>query len=402
MDLKISNRVSKRIAILTLAFAVNAVAGSTAAAQNPATPAYTLKTYAQGYSHPIRLVSSPLEGSPLMVVEQEGKVSALNADPKSRKPYFDFSAELDGGSGEGGLLDFVFSPNFSESPTVVASYTGKSRTREFRVSEFTASKSDADPGSERKLIRLMIKDFVNLGGALAFGDDGRLYIGLGDGSGPSDPEDRGQNRTDLFGSVLRIGPAKGSTPKQEYETLADNPFGKNGLGNPDVWAYGFRNPRSLTFDSARRTLWEGDTGVGLEQEINEVKSGANYGWAVYDGKQCLRMRFECLDKGYAPPAVSYGKESGAGIIIGPVYTAAKHPALQGMLLYSDTKSGKIWGLKRDNGTTTANPLLVSSGRSIDAIGVDGSGRIFAADYDKGEILELIAPEADQTAGTIAK
>lgn len=390
MPLRIS-RLAAFVALLLVGF------GSAERASAESGPTYTLTPYAKGYSHPIRFVTAPGAEGPSYVVEQEGKVTPLTPDTKAREPYLDLSTELIGGTGEGGLLDFAFHPKFAENGLVVVSYTGKSRTPEFRVSEFSASKSGVDTNTERKLLRTMIQEYTHLGGALAFGPEDRLFIGVGDASGPSDPQDRGQSRGDIFGAILRIGTERPSTGKQEYETPKDNPLIKNELGNHDIWAYGFRDPRTLTFDPVTKTLWAGDAGVGLEQEIDDVKPGGNYGWAVYDGKQCLRMRFECLDKAYASPVVAYGKELGSAIVIGPVYQGDKFPALKGMLLYADSRTGKVWGLKREGNAVKENPLLVSSGLSLSAIGVDAKGAIYVADYEKGEILELSSGAAPATA-----
>ncbi len=348
---------------------------------------FTLKPFAGGYAHPIRFVTPPGGGGPLYVVQQEGAVLPLSADPKDRDPLIDLSTELSGGSGEGGLLDIAFHPQYADNGLVYVTYTTKTRTIELRLSEFTATRGHVDTGGERKMIRSIIQEYTNLGGSLAFGPDGMLYIGIGDGSGPSDPQDRGQNRGDLFGSVLRIGTEK-PAGKQEYTTPADNPFVKNDIGNHDIYAYGFRDPRSMTWDLATKTLYAGDTGIGLEQEIDEIKPAGNYGWAVFDGKQCMRMRFECMDKAYVAPVLSYLKETGTAIALGPIYAGAKHPSLTGMLLYADGHTGKVWGLKRENGSTSANPLLLSSGRSLSAVGVDPTGTIYVSDYDKGEIFEL--------------
>ena len=144
------------------------------------------------------------------------------------------------------------------------------------------------------------------GGELAFGPDGYLYLSLGDGGGGGDPEETGQDNTDLLGSVLRLD-VSGATG---YAVPAGNPF-VSGAGLDEVWAYGFRNPWRFSFDTFTGDLWLGDVGQGSWEEIDVVSAAGNYGWDNLEGFVCYEPSAGCDQSGLTSPEFAYDHSSGA-------------------------------------------------------------------------------------------
>ena len=354
-----------------------------------------LEPVAAGYEKPVQIVSAPGETGTLYVVEHTGKVRTLNAESSARRTVLDLS-EAVVLTAESGLLGFAFHPSYQTNRLAYAHYIGKARTNENRISEYTIpAGGSGDPEGERRLIRLMQKTLTNLGGQIAFGPDNFLYIGLGDGSGENDPQDTGQNANDALASILRIDVQEEASTKQSYLAPVDNPFVVSSLGSRDVWAYGLRNPRTLSFDPLTKNLWSGDAGPGIEQEINLIQKGGNYGWSVFDGVGCLRMKFECMNQKYRSPAASYVKKDGTAVTVGFVqHGSALGAEFDGALFFADQASGNIWALKKAGEPGAAKELVIASGKQISAFGLSEAGEILVADYATGDILKITAPLPD--------
>lgn len=381
-------------AILTGSFLV-CVAGYSFAQQPPTTPAgppkLALEELATGYTQPLQFAVSPDSLSAVFVVQRNGKVQSLEADEKQRTTILDIQEIVIPGD-QLGLLGFAFHPRYNENRLTYAHYIGKSRELENRISEFTVlGTGTGTPDAERKILRISDPGPTQNGGQIHFGPDDYLYIGIGDGGGVNDPKDRGQNTQDHYGSILRIGVEADEATKQAYLAPVDNPYVTNSLGNRDVWATGLRDPRTFTFDTLTRSLWVGDAGNGIEQEINLVRPGGNYGWSKFDGTGCLSMRFECMNQKYLPPVTSYLKKDGTSVVVGAVYHGAALPQeMDGVLVYADQTSGKLWGLKYEGGSVKENRLLLDTGKQVSAIGQDAKGEILLADYQTGGIYRLIS------------
>jgi len=348
-----------------------------------------LELFAAGYEKPLQIVT-PVEASePPYVVEQTGAVVSLNPDKAKRVTILDLKEEVVL-TDEAGLLGFAFHPEFAVNHFAYAHYIGKSREKENRISEFHISGGvPSGANDERRMIRLLQKNLENLGGQIAFGPDKNLYISIGDGDGQTDSENRGQNQNDQFANILRIGVAEETSTNQPYLAPVDNPYVANGLGHRDVWAVGLRNPRTFTFDPETKNLFVGDAGTGIEQEVDLVRAGGNYGWSVFDGIGCLRMRFECMNQKYSSPIVSYLKTSGTAVSVGFVYDGDAIASLKGALLYGDKKSGRLWALKYSGGKLISNDLILETGKEISCFGQTPSGEPLLADYKTGAIYQLV-------------
>jgi glucose/arabinose dehydrogenase len=214
------------------------------------------------------------------------------------------------------------------------------------------------------------------GGELAFGSDGYLYLSLGDGGGGGDPEETGQDNTDLLGSVLRLDVSGAG-----YTSPPTNPFFGSTPGRDEVWAYGFRNPWRFSFDSVAGDLWLADVGQGSWEEVDLVTSGGNYGWDCYEGFVSYEPA-GCSPSGKIPPEHVYSHADGACAVTGGfVYRGAQLPELWGWYVYGDFCNGRIWALDTDG--SGGNVLLLDTGYLIPSFGQLADGEIVVVTYSDG-------------------
>jgi glucose/arabinose dehydrogenase len=238
----------------------------------------------------------------------------------------------------------------------------------------------------------VVQPFTNHnGGQLAFGPDGYLYIGLGDGGSGGDPLNNAQNPLALLGKMIRIDVGSNTGT---YAVPAGNPFVGNAAYRPEIWALGLRNPWRFSFDRQTGDLFIADVGENTYEEVNFQPAGGlggtNYGWNIMEGLHCYNAT-SCDPAGLTLPVVEYQHLSGnCSIIGGYVYRGSLYPALRGVYLYGDFCSGRIWGLKLA-GTTVENRLLLESGIVLSTFGEDEAGTIYVADPVSGNIYKITSP-----------
>jgi glucose/arabinose dehydrogenase len=354
-------------------------------------PAIALATVASGLASPVDL-ADPKDGSGrLFVVEQAGRVRILRNGQLDATPLLDITDRVRC-CGERGLLGIALPPNFAQKGYFYLNYTtdalGQLQTR---ISRFylTANADIADPDSEQ-IVLVYDQPYVNHnGGALAFGPDGFLYIGVGDGGSGGDPENRAQNLTDILGKMVRIDVETGSPVT--YTIPPTNPFVERANVLPEIWAYGLRNPWRYSFDRQTGDLFIADVGQNAYEEIDfqpaASSGGENYGWRITEGTHCYNPN-PCDSAGLTPPIWEYDRsQNDRSVTGGFVYRGAAYPALQGIYLYGDYVSGRIWGLRFD-GSGWENRLLLESGRNISSFGQDGAGEVYVIDH-AGEILQVV-------------
>ncbi len=305
-----------------------------------------LELVADGLRDPIGLTSAGDGSGRLFVNERDGVVRVIDPDGRLQdRPFVDLSDRIAAG-GERGLLGLAFHPDFATNRRLFVHYSraGDGATV---VSELTASADlqTADPGSERVLFTVP-DPFVNHnGGQLAFGPDGYLYIGLGDGGGGGDPLQNGQNPDVLLGKILRIDVDAQDARPAHTRIPADNPFGPGGAnpggGRPEIWALGLRNPWRFSFDPDGGDLYIGDVGQGSWEEIDrqpaDSAGGENYGWNVMEGRHCFGG--DCDQTGYVKPIAEYSHDLGCSVTGGYVYRGTAQPELQGVYVFGDYCSG---------------------------------------------------------------
>jgi len=351
----------------------------------------------------------------LFVVEQhQGKIWSFPNDPATsdKKLFLQLPDPLNGGNEEG-LLGLAFHPNYKQNGQFFVYYSADDRDKDGTgrrsvVSRFTASKGDprqADPASEQR-IWLGPKDpFENHnGGCIAFGPDGFLYIALGDGGAADDPLSTGQDPTDHFASILRIDvdrPADG----KPYGIPADNPKSKGGAyakWAPEVYAIGLRNVWKFTFDRKDHTFWAADVGQNLWEMVHVVKNGGNYGWSIREATHPFQpKRRQRVDPAapISPPLAEYPhspskdrKDDGKSVTGGYDYRGRPLPQLDGVYLYGDFDTGRVWGLRESGGKAVANAEVVdltpATKLNIAAFGEDAAGEVYVLAFD-GRIHKFV-------------
>lgn len=308
-------------------------------------PAIALETVEAGLEAPVHLVSPPGDAR-LFVVEQEGRIRIIEDDALVAEPFLDIAARVDAG-GERGLLGLAFHPDYAANGRFFVNFTSGGATR---IEEFGASPDPyrASPDPVRALLVIDQPAGNHNGGLLAFGPDGYLWIGMGDGGGAGDTYGNGQDPMTLLGTMLRIDVDSGDP----YGIPADNPFADGAGGAPEVWAYGLRNPWRWAFDTQAGLLWIADVGQQRWEEINARPAdepGLNYGWNIMEGAHCYGAD-DCSTSGLVFPVHEYSHADGCSITGGFVYRGAAIPDLVGRYVYADYCDGWIRSLALEDGT----------------------------------------------------
>ena len=348
------------------------------------------------FDRPVVLLQEPDSRSYWYVVEQTGRIHrfANVESTTSTSLFIDISAKVRSG-GEMGLLGMAFDPDFGNNGQVYLSYTAQNGALFSYISRFTSNDGGLtlDPASEEIILQVEQPYTNHNGGQIAFGTDGFLYIGLGDGGSGGDPLGHGQNINSLLGAMLRID-VKGAAP---YGIPADNPFAASsgcvsGNGCREIYAWGLRNPWRWSFDSLTGELWAGDVGQSQWEEIDYIELGKNYGWNVLEGNQCYPpATINCDTTDMAPPVIAYGRTEGRSVTGGYVYRGSLIPGLVGKYLYGDFSSGKIWAIEADPATIDLPVLLLVSGMNISSFAEDNDGELYVLNYGGGTIHRIISP-----------
>ena len=372
-------------------------------AQSPSAYSVTAAFPNLTFNQPDGIFSDPTNSNRLFVIEQAGVIRVFNnaQNASTSSVFLDISSRVLYG-GEQGLLGLAFHPNYSQNGYFYVDYVADNPRRTI-IARFTVSGDEnvADQNSEQIILEISQPFSNHKGGQLAFGPDGYLYIGMGDGGSAGDPMGNGQSLTTLLGKILRIdvnAPSEG----RSYGIPNDNPYFGNTLGyREEIYAYGFRNPWRFSFDSATGALWVGDVGQNTLEEIDIVEKGKNYGWNIMEGTLCFDPAVDCNQTGLTLPVWNYTRDQGTTIIGGYVYHGSALPSLDGAYVYGDFGSGRIWAL-HVNGASAENTLLVDSGLNIASFGTDQNSELYFSAYD-GKIYKLTAiviPEVPTTTGLI--
>jgi len=340
------------------------------------------------FSKPVDLQSARDGSGRLFVVEQAGRILVFeNSETASRAEVFlDIRAIVNDAGREEGLLGLAFDPAFVQNRNYFVYYS-VSNPRRTRVSRFTADVQRPDTtavGSQQDVIDIAQPHANHNGGQVAFGPDGLLYIGPGDGGSGDDPDNHGQNRTTLLGNILRIDAR--SLP---YSIPQDNPYAGNQDGyREEIYAYGMRNPWRFSFDPVTGWLWCGDVGQNTWEEIDIIKRGRNYGWKIMEASHCRPPTSNCDTSGLEPPVWEYDHSGSRGSVTGGyVYRGSRLTELVGAYIHADFVSGEIWALRYRESSEPTNALLVDSGLDVSSFGVDDRGELYICAFD-GKIYKL--------------
>jgi glucose/arabinose dehydrogenase len=355
---------------------------------------------AQGFSAPLDIVNAHDGSNRLFVAEQGGRIWILQGGARDPVAFLDVSGLVVAG-GERGLLGVAFHPQYRDNGRFFIDYTrvadGATVIAEYRVS---SNAQRADPASARVLL-VIAQPFENHnGGALRFGPDGLLYIGMGDGGSGNDPGNRAQDVSQLLGKILRIDVDHGDP----YGIPPGNPFADAPplSARREIWAYGLRNPWRFAFDRATGDFYVGDVGQGAWEEVDRFATGtgagSNLGWRGMEGRHCtgLSTAIACNDPSLQLPIVEYDHGAGrCSITGGTVYRGTAVPALASRYVYADYCTGSMWSAAPDRDGTWRVRDLIAYGSPISTFGEDEAGELYFADYSRGQVRRLVAEPGDR-------
>jgi glucose/arabinose dehydrogenase len=278
------------------------------------------------------------------------------------------------------LLGLVFHPNYPENGLFFVNYTDRSGDTVIARYRVTGDPNVADPSSETVLLRADQPYGNHNGGGLAFGPDGYLYIGLGDGGSGGDPFGNGQKLDTFLGKILRLD----VDSAEPYAIPADNPF------ENEIWAYGLRNPWRISFDSLTSDLYIGDVGQNQWEEIDFVAAGTpggmNFGWNYLEGTHPYEGS-PPQNAQLVPPVAEYDHSQGCSVTGGYVYRGMMSQ-WNGIYLYGDYCTGTVWGLIR-SGEGWQNQALFGAVGNITSFGQDALGEVYIL-TDEGKVFRLAA------------
>jgi glucose/arabinose dehydrogenase len=319
----------------------------------------------------------------LFVVEQPGRIWVIENDSATnvRTLFLDITSRVDDAGWEEGLLGLAFHPEYAANGYFYVNYTaaGPDRTVISRFSVSASNPDSADAASEFEILSFRQPYSNHNGGCLKFGPDGYLYIGVGDGGSAGDPQDNGQDRRTLLGSILRIDIDNPSGGKA-YGIPRDNPYAGNTEGfAEEIYAWGLRNPWRFSFDPPTGQLWAADVGQNQIEEVDLIVAGGNYGWNIMEGSRCYNAQ-ECDTAGLILPIAEYSHNEGKSITGGYVYRGNLVGSLAGIYIYADFLSGRMWGLSYESGNASVTRLL-DSGLSISSFGTDQNNELYVLAFD---------------------
>ncbi len=339
---------------------------------------------ASGFTQPLDLEDAG--DGVLYIVEQIGLIHVLQNGERLAQPFLDIQQRVSTQASEQGLLGLTFDADYAQNRIFYLDYTDTQGDTVIARYQAAPDGLTADPNSEEVLLQIKQPYGNHNGGNVAFGPDGFLYIGMGDGGSGGDPEGRAQNTEVLLGKLLRIA----VSGQEKYAVPADNPY-VDGGGRAEIFAIGLRNPWRFSFDQANGDLYIADVGQGEWEEINYmpgVVPGVNYGWDYREGVHAF--------EGQPPegltltdPVLEYGHDQGCSVTGGYVYRGSELPDLYGVYLYGDYCTGKVWGTLPSDQAAWPSVELFSTGENISAFGQDQQGEVYLIAHG-GRIYQLQA------------
>ncbi len=355
---------------------------------------------------PIALLQAPSGDTDWYAVEKRGTVIRFQDEEGGGTPsvFIDFEELVYDGAGEMGLLGMAFHPDYESDGRIFLSYNvideddvRYSVLGEVDTNEARTVVTSTEP---RELLRVLQRWGNHNGGAIHFGPDGYLYMGLGDEGRSNDYYRNGQDPNTLHATILRLD--VDDTGDEPYLIPPDNPF-VDGGGRPEIFAWGLRNPWQFSFDSETGDLWVADVGQNKFEEIDVVVNGGNYGWPIFEGNSCyLGSEAECDNEDLLPPVLDYphGFDTleGDSVTGGYVYRGTVLPHLVGDYVFGDFSRGRIfaYGIDEVTGESFFSELADES-LGLSTFGQRRDGELFAVDLYSGRIYQLVPPEEPEEA-----
>lgn len=347
-----------------------------------------------GLENPVHITHAGDGSDRLFIVEQLGRVRIVQNGSLLTTPFLDIANRVSS-DGEQGLLSIAFSPRYSQTGHVYVNYTntdGDTVIARYRVGR---DANQLNPNSEVILLTIEQPFANHNGGQLAFGPDGYLYVGMGDGGSGGDPQNNAQDPASLLGKILRINvESDGNT----FSIPTNNPFltdnDPTDAIRDEIWALGLRNPWRFSFDRETGDLYIADVGQSNREEVNvqfaASPGGENYGWRVFEGTERYTPT-DPVPTNLVFPVAEYDHDEGRSITGGFVYRGPVDSDLTGVYLYGDFVNGRIWGLQRQ-GDQWETSLLLDTAFGISTFGEDEAGNLYVADFFEGIIYAIAVPE----------
>ncbi len=337
----------------------------------------------------------------IFVLQQNGliKVFANDSSATSSSTFLNVANKLSSPGGEEGLLGLAFHPDYENNGYFYINYTAPSplRTVISRFSVISGNPNKADSLSELKILEVGQPFSNHNAGMILFGNDGYLYITMGDGGSGGDPGNRAQQLDTLLGKILRIN-IDSTAPGLNYSIPADNPL--VGLpGRDEIFAWGMRNPWRISVDPPTGDIWMGDVGQGSWEEIDLLESGKNYGWRCYEGNATYNTSGCGSISLYTFPKKVYSSSSPnpeCSVTGGYVYRGYRRPDLYGRYIYGDYCSGKIWKFLYSGGVVSEDALVVDAPFSVSSFGTDEFGELYICNYSSNTIHRFAGPSTVTT------
>jgi len=376
-----------------------------APARPPSAPATTaaapgdahikLALRASGLSKPVFLADAPDGTSRLFIVEKTGRIKILSHGRVRSTPFLNISGQVSRGD-EQGLLGLAFHPRFHSNRKLYVNFTnraGDTIIREYKV--YKSNRNLVNPSTSRTILKIDQPYANHNGGMLAFGPDGYLYIGIGDGGSGGDPGNRAQRTSTLLGKMLRIGVGSRDSGLQ-YHVPASNPY-VGVTGRNEIWQRGLRNPWRFSFDRSTGDLWIGDVGQGAWEEVDRARASGtgpgraiNWGWNVLEGTHCYPSSVSsCSTSGKTAPLLEFDHNSGRCAVTGGyVYRGSAIPVLQGGYVFGDFCSGEIWVTTASASAPAGKTLLLNTSLLISSFGQSSGGELFVTDLG-GRLYQIV-------------
>jgi glucose/arabinose dehydrogenase len=364
---------------------------------SPGSVKLDLRKVAVGFDQPVFVTGSGDGSGRLFVVEQSGKIRIVRDGTVLPTPFLDISDRISC-CGEQGLLGLAFQPGYgSTGQTFVIDYTDTNGDTVIATGAPMGSNPDeADPGFVHTILKIDQPFPNHNGGMVAFGPDGYLYVGMGDGGSGGDPQGNGQRLDTLLAKILRLD-VTSDPGSARYVVPPTNPFiGRSGA-KPEIWAYGVRNPWRFSFDRTTGDLWIGDVGQDRYEEVDVARAadgggrGVDYGWNRMEGAHCFNAIFGCDQSGLTLPFAEYGHGAGdCAVIGGYVYRGSAIPGLVGTYLFGDECSGTIRAVAATGPASQAAIVVLESRRAISSFGEDEAGELYLTDLASGDLLQVVA------------
>ncbi|WP_081909009.1 sorbosone dehydrogenase family protein [Deinococcus sp. YIM 77859] len=353
-------------------------------AQRAAAPQVKFTPFVSGLPQVTTLTHAADGSGRLYAALQGGQVRVIQNGQVRAQPFLDVSG-LTRAGGERGLLGLAFDPSYRQNRRLYIHYTDRNGDTVLARYTATADFSRADPASAKVLFTTDQPYANHNGGQLAFGPDGFLYLGLGDGGSQGDPQENAQKLSTPLGKILRFD-VRGDAAKP----APGNPFLNRQGANPYIWAYGLRNPWRFSFDRVTGDLIIADVGQNAFEEVNRQprasRGGENYGWDLREGRSCYEPPQGCRTQGLTEPVLVYGRDEGQSITGGYVYRGQAIPALKGQYVFADFGSGNVWAAPVSG--QTWSKTRIGRVENPSTFGEDEAGELYVAEYSSGRILKL--------------